>query len=88
MAMGIQGKKEQTEGENIDALINTFTKEEMHGMIEIIDFLKLKNPPHSITKEQASSLSVSLQEDQDKTQLHSRSKLGLGLSKSDHCRMN
>ena len=39
MAMGIQGKKEQTEGENIDALINTFTKEEMHGMIEIVDVL-------------------------------------------------
>ena len=70
LAMGIQGKVGQTQGENIDALINTFTKEEMHGMIEIVDFLKLKNPPHSITKEQDSSLSVSLQEDQDRKQMH------------------
>ena len=70
LAMGMQGKMGQTQGENIDALINTFTKEEMHGMIEIVDFLKLKNPPHSITKEQDSSLSVSLQEDQDRKQMH------------------
>ena len=70
LAMGIQGKMGQTQGENIDALINTFTKEEMHGMIEIVDFFKLKNPPHSITKEQDSSLSVSLQEDQDRKQMH------------------
>ena len=41
MAMGRQGKKGQTQGENIGALINTFTEEEMHKMIEIIDFLKL-----------------------------------------------
>ena len=82
-AIGIQGKKGHTQeelGENIDSLSNTFTKEEMYGMIGIIEFLKLKNPPHSITKEQASS-----QEDHtaaiDKKFLLSLS--GSGLSKSD-----
>ena len=82
-AIGIQGKKGHTQeelGENIDSLSNTFTKEEMYGMIGIIEFLKLKNPPHTITKEQASS-----QEDHtasiDKKFMLSLS--GSGPSKSD-----
>jgi len=73
-------------GENIDTLIGTSTKEEMHGMIEIIEFLKLKNPSVKSTEgdepENLRSFPV-LKDDSasiNKKEIDSLAKLGLSES--------
>jgi len=85
--MGYKNESAQKElGENIDTLIGTFTKEEMHGMIEIIEFLKLKNPSFTSTEgdEPDNSRSFPMQEDDsapiNEKEIYSLSKLGLSES--------
>merc|ERR1719402_636076 len=74
-------------GENIDTLIETFTKEEMHGMIDIIEFLKLKNPSFKSTVDDvpANPRSLPVQEKHplaaiDEKEIQSLVKLGLSES--------
>jgi len=86
----LQEKNEHTQkglGENIDTLIETFTKEEMHGMIDIIEFLKLKNPSFKSTVDDvpANSRSLPVQEKHplaaiDEKEIQSLVKLGLSES--------
>lgn len=87
----MQEKKEHTQkglGENIDTLIETFTKEEMHGMIEIIEFLKMKNPSFKSTVDDvpANSRSLPVQEKRPPASIDEKeiqSLVKLGLSESD-----
>jgi len=87
VCQGMGQKKEHAQmvfGENFEALTETFTKEELHGMIEIIEFLKLKNPSHNIADEPSNSKTSPLQDDPsaslNEKEIQSLSKLGLSES--------
>ena len=87
-SQGMREMKEHTRngiGDNIDALIETFSAEEMHGMIEIIEFLKLKNPSHESAQELANSKTFYPQESHSASlEEKEMQKLAqLGLSESD-----